>query len=191
MDDRRMRRTRPWFFLLAVSAGFTNLEAAVGSSLAVSHHTGCLTQFALALEGGRWQLMATYLALVLFFFLGSLIAGVIFFNREIGKSKGYGLFSLAQGLVTVLATFLLADSWRLALYFFAALSLGAQNGILAFVFGGLLALLARSGLADKTMAVAGGLQILIGLYYLSQMRKTDKGRHSYYNREQVSDRIQF
>lgn len=217
MDDRGMRRTRLWFFLLTFSAGFTNLEAALGSAQAVSHHTGYLSQFALALARGRWQLMTTYLALVLLFFLGSLMAGIIFLDCEIGKSKRYGLFSLAQGLVTVLASFLLADSWRLALYFFAALALGAQNGILAFyrgirvrtthmtgyltdagvalgqtlrgqtgqmwkfrfyvsqvlafVVGGLLAVLARSSLADKTMAVAGALQVLIGLHYLSLIGK--------------------
>ena len=70
-----------------------NAEALVGPAFAVSHHTGNLTQFAIAIKNGKWTLALIYLGLIVVFFLGSTIAGMLFYQCDVGRSKRYGYFS--------------------------------------------------------------------------------------------------
>mgnify|MGYP001427555302 CR=1 FL=1 len=130
MEDRTGKGAWLWVALLTFSAGFTNTVATLGTGLAVSHHTGNLTQLALALLEGQTTLIASLAGLILFFFLGSILAGIFFYQKPIGQARAYGLFSLVQGSITILASFILSSSWILLLYFFTALGMGLQNGIL-------------------------------------------------------------
>lgn len=130
LDDATRKRATVWVAILTFSAGFTNAEATIGSTFAVSHQTGNVTQLAIAIKDGSWTLFAIYLALIACFFIGSVIAGALFYQCEIGRSKQYGLFSLTQGIIYVALSLIVPLSWNLALYLFAALSLGVQNGIL-------------------------------------------------------------
>ncbi|NLA82734.1 MAG: DUF1275 domain-containing protein, partial [Clostridiaceae bacterium] len=119
-----------WVALLTFSAGFTNAVTTLGAGLAVSHHTGNLAQLALALLKGQVSLIASLAGLILFFFLGSVLAGIFFYQKPAGQTRVYGLFSIIQGGITILASLFLPSSWILALYFFSALGMGLQNGIL-------------------------------------------------------------
>ncbi len=119
-----------WVSLMTFSAGFMNAEALVGPSFAISHHTGNLTQIAIAIKNGKWTLALTYLGLIVAFFLGSTIAGMLFYQCEIGRSKRYGYFLIIHGAIYVLMSFIVPDTLLLIPCFYAALSLGIQNGIL-------------------------------------------------------------
>ena len=130
MEDRTGKGALLWVALLTFSAGFTNAVITLGAGLAVSHHTGNLAQLALALLEGQVSLIASLAGLIFSFFLGSVLAGVFFYRRSIGQAKTYGLFSLIQGGMTILVSLFLPSSWLLALYFFTALGMGLQNGIL-------------------------------------------------------------
>ncbi len=119
-----------WISLMTFSAGFMNAEALVGPAFAVSHHTGNLTQFAIAIKNGKWTLALIYLGLIVVFFLGSTIAGMLFYQCDVGRSKRYGYFLIFQGAVYVLMSFIIPDTLLLIPCFYASLSLGVQNGIL-------------------------------------------------------------
>ncbi|HZK41528.1 MAG TPA: DUF1275 family protein, partial [Clostridia bacterium] len=130
MEERTGKGALLWVALLTFSAGFTNAVITLGAGLAVSHHTGNLAQLALALLEGQATLIASLAGLILFFFLGSVLAGVLFYQKPIGQTRVYGLFSLVQGSITILVFLILPSSWILVLYFFTALGMGLQNGIL-------------------------------------------------------------
>lgn len=130
MEDRTGKGALLWVALLTFSAGFTNAVTTLGAGLAVSHHTGNLAQLALALLEGQVSLIASLAGLILFFFLGSVLAGIFFYQKPAGQTRVYGLFSIIQGSITILASLFLPSSWILALYFFSALGMGLQNGIL-------------------------------------------------------------
>ena len=85
MNDARMKRAMVWVALLTFSAGFTNAEAAIGSSFSVSHQTGNIAQMAIAVKDGSWILFAVYFALIACFLIGSVIAGALFYQCEIGR----------------------------------------------------------------------------------------------------------
>ncbi|HHW94180.1 MAG TPA: DUF1275 domain-containing protein [Clostridiaceae bacterium] len=119
-----------WVSLMTFSAGFMNAEALVGPKYAVSHHTGNLTQLAIALKNGKWTLALIYFGLIFAFFIGSTIAGMFFYQCEIGLSKRHGYFLICQGALYTLMSFIIPDTLLLIPCFYAALSLGIQNGIL-------------------------------------------------------------
>ncbi|NMB29320.1 MAG: DUF1275 domain-containing protein [Clostridiaceae bacterium] len=119
-----------WVSLMTFSAGFINAETLLGPAFTSSHHTGNLTQLAAALKNGRWTLALTYLGMIVAFFMGSTIAGMLFYQCEIGHSKRYGYFLLMSGTLYALMSFTLPSELLLIPCFFAALSLGIQNGIL-------------------------------------------------------------
>ena len=115
MEDRTGKGALLWVALLTFSAGFTNAVITLGAGLAVSHHTGNLAQLALALLEGQAALIASLAGLILFFFLGAVLAGVFFHQKSIGQTRVYGLFSLIQGSLTILASLILSSSWILVL----------------------------------------------------------------------------
>lgn len=129
MDGKSRKYYSIWIGLLTFSAGLTNGEAAWGAGLAVSHHTGNLTQLKLAFKQDL-SFGILFLCLLLSFFAGSVLAGFIFYKKKIGTSPVYGYFSLVQGVLTIALSLLLSPSWIYGFYLFAALSLGMQNGIL-------------------------------------------------------------
>ena len=73
-----------WIALLTFSAGFTNAEMTVGRYFSVSHHSGNLSQFAIAISQGSPALLL--LSLIFFFLVGSIVAGLIFYKKDIGKA---------------------------------------------------------------------------------------------------------
>lgn len=135
MERRKSQGVLVWLGLLTFSAGFSNAVTSLGAGMAVSHHTGNLTQLALAILAGDVSLVLLYLALLLAFFLGSILAGFFFFDRPVGRALEYGLFSFLQAAVILMAAWLLPPSRILILYVFMALGLGLQNGILKNVRG--------------------------------------------------------
>ncbi|HHX30806.1 MAG TPA: DUF1275 domain-containing protein [Clostridiaceae bacterium] len=130
MDGKNRKYYSIWIGLLTFSAGLTNGEAAWGAGLAVSHHTGNLTQLAAAFRLEDFSFVFMLAGLILCFFAGSVLAGAVFYGHEAGLSTFYGFFSLIQGTLTVALPFILPSAWFAAFYFYAALALGMQNSIL-------------------------------------------------------------
>ncbi len=130
MRNLSRKKAGLWISLMTFSAGFMNAETLLGPAYAVSHHTGNLTQLGIALRNGKWTLALIYFGLIVAFFLGSTIAGMLFYQCEIGRSKRYGVFLIIYGVLYTLLALVLPITLLLIPCFFAALSLGVQNGIL-------------------------------------------------------------
>ena len=128
MADKKQRGLNIWIALLTFSAGFTNAEMTVGRRFSVSHHTGNLSQFAIALSEGKPVLFLA--ALIFFFFLGSTLAGVLFYKKVIGQSRIYGFTSIIHGIATILLGFFLPTNTLFLFILFQSFALGIQNGIL-------------------------------------------------------------
>ncbi len=130
MRELSRRNSSRWVSLMTFSAGFMNAEATISPALAVSHHTGNLTQLAIAIRNNSWTLAATYFGLIVVFFIGSTIAGMLFYQCSVGKSRRYGHFLMIQGLLYAIMSLVFPSAWIMVPCFFASLSLGLQNGIL-------------------------------------------------------------
>ena len=124
-----------WIALLTFSAGFTNAEMTVGRYFSVSHHSGNLSQFAIAISQGSPALLL--LSLIFFFLVGSIVAGLIFYKKDIGKAARYGTLSLIHGSITILLSLWLPSHLSFLFILFQSLAFGVQNGILKSV-GGML-----------------------------------------------------
>lgn len=128
MANKKRLGLHIWIALLTFSAGFTNAEMTVGRHFSVSHHTGNLSQFAISLSLGKPVLFLA--ALIFFFFLGSTLAGVLFYKKIIGQSRIYGFTSIVHGITTILLGLFLPANTLFLFILFQSFALGIQNGIL-------------------------------------------------------------
>ncbi len=135
MDKKNQNPVLIWLTIMTFSAGYMNAVALLGLTFTVSHHTGNVSQFAIAIWSGKLELALVYLAAIAFFFVGATSAGCLFFHCEIGKSKRYGFLMVVLGLLYGLLALVLPDSLDIIVFLFTALSLGMQNGILTHYRG--------------------------------------------------------
>jgi uncharacterized membrane protein YoaK (UPF0700 family) len=75
------------WFLMAASAGFTNAAAFFGLGMFVTHVTGVATLFGVHAAQGEMKQALTALAVLFFFLLGSMLAGLLL---EMRRGQGIG-----------------------------------------------------------------------------------------------------
>ena len=113
--------------LLTFIAGFLNGVFFITVGTAVSHHTGTLTRVVLALSTGAVAEAAACFVLVLSFYSGACISGMLFYRSDCTFSKRYGfLLLIFSMLFFVLAVIKLP--LRIVLTVTCAV-LGIQNGM--------------------------------------------------------------
>lgn len=89
---RRDHRTLFFIACLTFLAGYLNVLAINVYLLPLSHHTGSLSQLAIAILEGKTGRIHTLLALIASFFLGTFCMGLLLPNRRIEYREPYGIF---------------------------------------------------------------------------------------------------
>ena len=113
--------------LLTFIAGFLNGVFFITVGTAVSHHTGTLTRVALALSTGDLAEVAACFVLVLSFYSGACISGMLFYRSDCTFSKRYGILLLIFSIL-FFALAVIKLPIRIALPITCAV-LGIQNGM--------------------------------------------------------------
>ena len=113
--------------LLTFIAGFLNGVFFITAGTAVSHHTGTITRVALTLSKGAVAEAAAFLLLILSFYIGACISGIIFHKSDCTFSKRYGILLLVLSTV-FFAIAVIRPPLQIVLIITCVI-LGIQNGI--------------------------------------------------------------
>ena len=113
--------------LLTFIAGFVNGVFFITAGTAVSHHTGNITRIALTLSKGAVAEAAAFLSLVLAFYIGACISGMLFHKSDCTFSKRYGILLLVFSTV-FFAIAVIGPPLRIVLSITCVI-LGIQNGM--------------------------------------------------------------
>lgn len=168
-----MRRRRQlvliWIFLLTFTGGYTNGSAILYYGTPITHHTGNLSQLALGLLPQVSPRGILMLVIILSFFLGATISGILFSERLKIPSKRYGLLLYAAALVLGICQ-LIQPSMPLHLGIIAFIQ-GAQNGMFIHY----------KGLLVRTTHMTGYLSDA-GFYFGSSLcgKKIDRRKSLFY-----------
>lgn len=141
--------------LLAFIAGFINCVALLGFvSTAVSHVTGTVTLAAAALIKGDWSHFALAFWIVLAFFVGSIVSGVIIPNEALRLGHRYGLALVIESMLLFAATacFYQQSVWGELL---ASAACGLQNAMLATYSGSVIRTTHLTGIISDLGAAFG------------------------------------
>lgn len=121
---------RFWIACLTFSAGAVNAACLVNFSFPVSHQSGNITQMALCASNGNFSSFFKCLFIVLFFFFGAFISGLLFHRRSFKLKKRYGILLMTSSFIFLVFHFFCFPKTVIL----CALStvLGLQNGMFIF-----------------------------------------------------------
>lgn len=119
-----------WSWLLTFTSGFANITTLLLMNSSSTHHTGNISKIAIALVGGNLTEIFSLLYLLLSFFAGATLAGILFHEQTLRPQKKYGVLLISLGILLLLVHMLFED--HIVLYTIAFLS-GAQNAMFLFI----------------------------------------------------------
>ena len=157
--------------LLTFIAGFLNGVFFIIAGTAVSHHTGTITRAALTLSQGAVAEAAAFLLLILSFYIGAFISGMLFHKSDCTFSKRYGILLLVFSTV-FFAIAVLRPPLQIVLIITCVI-LGIQNGMFIPYDGILIRTSHFSGyLTDAGLAMGKVMrgkrqELRRGVHYLS------------------------
>ena len=118
-----------WMCILTCLAGAINAISIFGYSgtpgTTVSHVTGLISNMAIHIANGSLDGLWDFLRVILLFFAGSIVSGIVTAERAFYLHKRYGFIIIAIGLLIIIPFFLPADYSILVLAF----AMGLQNGM--------------------------------------------------------------
>ena len=95
-----------WIALLSLLSGMVNVLTLLLFLTPATHFTGNITQFVLALNQGKWDIMIRLLGMIICFGGGGVLSGILFSKKKFEPTKRYGLLLLTFGII-MLVLFLL------------------------------------------------------------------------------------
>lgn len=131
-----------WMIILTALAGAINAIAIFGyDGMTVSHVTGLVSKFSTSIALGDFKGSLDFLALILSFLLGAILAGIVTGERAFYLHKRYGFIIIIIGALFISAYFLDVRHSVLLFAFLMAL----QNGMVVSFRGVLVRMTHMSG----------------------------------------------
>lgn len=125
ISQSRKREFLIWIFMLTLLAGALNAYAIKILGNPATHHTGNSTLLAISICEG-FSSSAKFFFLLLCFFLGSTLSGMIFHEPSFKAQKRYGILLILGGASLGLADMLFSNIMKL---FFISFWVGMQNAM--------------------------------------------------------------
>ena len=138
--DRKMLLL--WMCILTMLAGAINAISIFGyDATTVSHLTGLVSKVAINITKGNFSGVWEVLRVILLFFLGAIISGIITGERAFHLHKRYGVIILIIGVLIIIPYFL---SIKYSVLLFA-FTMGLQNGMVVSFKGVVVRMTHMSG----------------------------------------------
>ena len=116
-------------FTLAAVGGCINAVALLSAhSHAISHLSGTVTSLGIELAEQHYALARHAALIIVFFFLGSVLSGVIIRQSTLKAGRRYGVALMFEAALLFIAAYLLRHDSEAGLYV-AAMACGLQNGM--------------------------------------------------------------
>lgn len=141
--------------VLALSAGSVNVIALMGfTQLAVSHVTGNVSKFSVAIATGDWQDFLFVCASLLAFLAGAVLSGFIVGQESLKLGKHYGVALYIEAVLLAMSYFLFNHHDYLG-QLAAAMACGLQNAMIATYSGAVIRTTHLTGLTSDMGAAIG------------------------------------
>lgn len=118
-----------WMFSLIGLSGFLNVLVITLFSTTVSHVTGLLSYFSIAIVSRDSLKLNIVIVSILSYLIGSILSGFIIGTREFSFKKRYGYITFSIG-VLILAAFEVLRTSDVKMVFILAFLMGLQNGMI-------------------------------------------------------------
>ncbi|UTC68266.1 MULTISPECIES: YoaK family protein [unclassified Treponema] len=92
-------RFKVWIAFLTLLSGFINVGAILSFSLPVSHHTGNVSHLALSIANKNIEEILALIFIILAFFAGAFLSGLLFHERKFALKKRYGILLMSLALI--------------------------------------------------------------------------------------------
>lgn len=118
-----------WMFSLIGLSGLLNVLVISLFSTTISHVTGLLSYFSIAVVNNDSLKLKVMLLSIVSYLVGSIISGFIIGTREFALKKRYGYISSSIGL-SILIVFEVFKTHDIKIVYIMALLMGLQNGMI-------------------------------------------------------------
>ena len=146
-----------WFggVLLTFSAGMVNGIAYLSfTNQAVTHVTGSITLASVGMAQGDWLSVGRLLAVVLAFFMGAFLSGLIIKGETLRLRRGYGFILLFESFLLLVSLWLYHHS-SFGGQLVASLACGLQNAMVSTFSGAVLRTTHMTGILTDIGAKLG------------------------------------
>lgn len=146
-----------WFggILLTFSAGLVNAVAYLGfANQAVTHVTGSITLASVAMALSDWSSVGHLLAVVLAFFVGAFISGLVIKGDTLRLGRGYGYILLLESALLIISMLLYTRS-SFSGQLVASLTFGLQNAMVSTFSGAVIRTTHMTGILTDIGAKLG------------------------------------
>lgn len=117
-----------WLTFLMFTSGYTNCIALFYCGLPLYHHTGNITNIAIALNNHENEMLPLLIGAILSFFISGVISGMTFYKKHVGFSKTFGIMVIIQSILYIIINFFFTS--KTVLIISTAFIAGAQNALL-------------------------------------------------------------
>lgn len=125
-------------FVLALIAGIINVVGLLGfQHQSVSHLTGTVSLFSLKIIEGEWLQVQHFVGVMLSFFLGAMLSGLIIQNATLRLGRRYSAALLLESLFLIFALLMLQGNYS-AGDFWASAACGLQNAMVSTYSGAVI-----------------------------------------------------
>lgn len=111
-------------------AGDINTSSIILGATAVSHITGNISHLGEFIMNASWDQAVFISKLLLFFLIGTIVSGSLLVGQEFSVKRKYGIVTILEGIVILIAAKIGANNMTLAEQF-ASLAMGMQNAMMS------------------------------------------------------------
>lgn len=118
-------RVLSWILILTFVSGYLNVTTLLKYSMTTTHFTGNISGISLSLLGEGNRDITMILLTISVFFLGGVLSGVLFYDKNVGFSKRFGIMTMLNGVFYCIINTFLSGEFYLVLS--TAFIAGIQN----------------------------------------------------------------
>lgn len=125
-------------FVLALIAGLINVVGLLGfQHQSVSHLTGTASLFSLKIVQGEWLAVQHFIGVMLSFFVGAMLSGLIIQNATLKLGRRYSVALLLESFLLIITLLMLHHNYS-AGDFWASAACGLQNAMISTYSGAII-----------------------------------------------------
>ncbi|MGP1411162.1 MAG: YoaK family protein [Peptoanaerobacter stomatis] len=117
-----------WLMFLTFTSGYTNCIALLYCSIPLAHHTGNISNLAIAVMNCDMESICLFISAILSFFIGGVFSGFTFYKKHVGFSRMFGITVIIYGILYIILNAFIHSTFILIIS--TAFIAGSQNGLL-------------------------------------------------------------
>lgn len=129
MPQRKLRLSiLVWLTILTFTSGYTDSISIIYLQIPTTHHSGNIVNSILSLLNESYDVAINFALAIIFFFLGSMVAGIFFYKKHVGFSNMFAILNIIYAIFYIILNLLLKNN--LILIISTAFMSGLQNALL-------------------------------------------------------------